>query len=721
MASQPQTVRVVRFGIFEADLQARELRKGGLKIKIHDQPFQVLAALLERPGEIVTREELHQRLWPADTFVDFDHGLNTAVNKLREVLGDSADSPRFIETVPRRGYRFLGPLESLPDGAASQAVTTPQAIDISAQERKVRWRWPLLAFVVLILGIVGTWFYSLKVPSDNVPAPKILPLTSYLGTQCCPTFSPDGNQVAFVWYGPKQDNADIYVKLIGAENAVRLTNDPATDGSPAWSPDGRYIAFLRVLSGNKAGVLVVPAIGGPEHKLAEVSGGDFWSSGLSWFPDGKWLAVADQQSVYVLSLDTGEKHRLTFPPSGRNDDCPAFSPDGRSLVFSRNFATGVSEIYLLALSENLTAKQEPKQLTFKNEWSKGPVWTANGREIIFSSGVGSYEGSGWLPGARPELWRMPVPGSGAPAQPHVTAIQGATPAISRQGNRLAYTRSLTDINIWRLEVPGSNRRASEPVNLISSTHYEDSPQYSPDGKRVVFCSSRSGTREIWVCESDGSHAVQLTSLGATMTGSPRWSPDGRRIVFDSNIAGQVELYVIDANGGRPRRLTNHPADDCIASYSRDGRWIYFDSDRTGRREIWKMPAEGGQAIQVTRNGGTVAFESVDRAFVYYNKDTEPTGLWRIPVEGGAETEVLKSVATYAFAVANKGIYFEQSHRDRGTSLQFLSFATGKVTTIGTIRRPVADLGLSVSPDERYLLYTQGDQTGSDLMLVENFR
>ena len=720
MASQPQNVRLLRFGVFEVDLQAHELRKGGLKIKIHEQPFQILAALLEHPGEIVTREEIRQKLWAADTFVDFDHGLNTAVNKLREALGDSADSPRFIETAPRRGYRFLGPIESLPDGAASQVVTTPRAIVISPQERKVRWRRPLLAFVVLILGIWGTWFYWVKRASSDAPAPKTVPLTSYLGTQCCPTFSPDGNQVAFVWYGPKQDNADIYVKLIGTENAVRRTNDPARDGSPAWSPDGRYIAFLRVLSGNKAGVFLIPAIGGPEHKLAEVSDGDRWSTDLSWFPDGKWLAVVDQGSIYALSSDTEEKRKLTFPPSGRTDDCPAFSPDGRSLVFSRNFATGVSEIYLLALSENLTAKQEPKQLTFKNEWSKGPVWTANGREIIFYSGVGSYEGSGWLPGARPELWRMSVPGSGAPAQPHVTAIRGATPAISRQGNRLAYMRSLTDINIWRLEVPGSNPRASEPVNLISSTYYEDSPQYSPDGKRVVFCSSRSGTREIWVCESDGSHAVQLTSLGATVTGSPRWSPDGQRIVFDSNAEGKSDLYQINANGGRPKRLTNHPADDGIASYSRDGRWIYFDSDRTGRREIWKMPAEGGQAAQVTRNGGTVAFESVDGAFIYYNKDTDPTGLWRIPVGGGAETEVLKSVITYAFAVVNKGIYFEQSHRD-GISVQYLGLATGKVTTIATIRRPVADLGLSVSPDERYILYTQVDQTGSDLMLVENFR
>jgi DNA-binding winged helix-turn-helix (wHTH) protein len=204
MSRQPQTVRVVRFGVFGADLQVRELRRGGLKIKIHDQPFQVLAALLERPGEIVTREELHQRLWPADTFVDFDHGLNTAVNKVREVPGDSSDSPLFIETVPRRGYRFLGPLESLTEGAASQALTTAQAIVISAQERKVRWRWVLLASGVLILGIVGTWFYSLKLALDNVAAPKSVPLTSYLGTQCCPTFSPDGNQVAFVWYGPSR-------------------------------------------------------------------------------------------------------------------------------------------------------------------------------------------------------------------------------------------------------------------------------------------------------------------------------------------------------------------------------------------------------------------------------------------------------------------------------------------------------------------------------------
>jgi Tol biopolymer transport system component/DNA-binding winged helix-turn-helix (wHTH) protein len=707
MASQPQNVRLLRFGVFEVDLQARELRKGGLKIKIHDQPFQVLAALLEHPGEIVTREELRQKLWPADTFVNFDQSLNTAVNKLREALGDSAESPRFIETVPRRGYRFLRPFESL----GNQEVATQPAIVIASPEREGRWRWSLLALVVLILGIGGIWFYWLKRASSNVPAQKTVPLVSYLGNECCPTFSPDGNQVAFSWNGPKQDNYDIYVKLIGMENAVRLTNDPARDECPAWSPDGRYIAFLRWLSGNKVGVFLVSPIGGPDRKLAETDS----VGGLSWFPDGKWLAVCDLKSLYLLSVETGEKRRLTHLPAtaGSYDATPSFSPDGRYLAFSRSVSYGHSEIYLLALSDNLAPKGEPKQITFQHQLSDSPAWTANGREIIYSSGASSIPGQG--------LWRIPVSGGGSP-QPLFMSAQVGTPAISRQGNRLAYTRGSIDINIWRLDVPGANRKATEPISLISSTYSDDSPQYSPDGKRVVFCSERSGTLEVWMCGSDGSHAVQLTSLGATITGSPRWSPDGQRIVFDSNIEGQFELYQIDANGGRPRRLTKHPANDAVASYSRDGRWVYFTSDRTGRWEIWKVPATGGQAVQVTRNGGYFAFESHDGGFVYYTKDpnTLTATLWRIPVGGGDEVEILKSVIPYGFALTNKGIYFEQPNSNESTSVQFLSFATGKVTIIASIRRP-GYLGLSVSPDELYLLYTQVDQTGSDLMLVENFR
>jgi Tol biopolymer transport system component len=573
------------------------------------------------------------------------------------------------------------------------------------RRRKRLLAWVAGLFGVSLIAAAGFWLRFLHPAANPGLAPRTVPLTSYVGNQCCPSFSPDGNQVAFVWNGPKQDNNDIYVKLIGTENAVRLTSDPADDTSPAWSPDGRYIAFLRVLAVNRLGVFLVSAIGGPERKLTEIY--SEWYGGLAWHPEGKWLAIPDQNSISLLSVESGEKRKLTFPPAGRSDDTPAFSPDGHGLVFSRNVAPYVSEIYLLGLSHELAPKEEPKQVTFKRQFSKGPIWTANGRDIIFSSGTDPVS----------ELWRIPISAGGQP-QSLWTSVQGSNPAISRRGDRLAYTRSLSDLNIWRIEVPGPNRKASEPVNLISSTYDDEAPQYSPDGKRVVFASARSGHPEIWVSNSDGSNPLQLTSLGAAQTGSPHWSPDGRRIIFDSNAEGKFELYMIDADGGRPRRMTNHPADNAVPSWSRDGRWIYFTSNRTKESQVWKMPAEGGEPTQLTRRGGYIAFESLDGRFVYFSKDVWQSSIWRIPVDGGEETKIAESALGQAFAVASKGIYFVTWPDLK--AVYFLSFATGRVTIIATIQR-LAGWGLSVSPDDRYLLYTQVDQASSDLMLVENFR
>ena len=205
-----------------------------------------------------------------------------------------------------------------------------------------------------------------------------------------------------------------------------------------------------------------------------------------------------------------------------------------------------------------------------------------------------------------------------------------------------------------------------------------------------------------------------------MTGAPRWSPDGQQIVFDSNVGGSYDVYVIDANDGNPRRLTDHPAVDGVPSYSRDGRWIYFLSRRSGGPEIWKMPATGGEAIRVTQNGGYTAFESLDGSMLYYTKAGNNSSLWGMPVGGGQETELVKSVELFGFTLAKKGVYFDQLNNDGSTSIQFLRFATGKVTPVITLPRGRTG-PLSISPDERYLLYSQLDQRGSDLMLIENFR
>jgi dipeptidyl aminopeptidase/acylaminoacyl peptidase len=208
------------------------------------------------------------------------------------------------------------------------------------------------------------------------------------------------------------------------------------------------------------------------------------------------------------------------------------------------------------------------------------------------------------------------------------------------------------------------------------------------------------------------HALRVPSVFRT-------SPDGLRIVFDSNVEGQFQLYMIDAGGGSPRRLTHESADNAVACWSRDGRWIYFVSNRTKEWQVWKMPVEGGEAVQVTKHGGYVAFESLDGKFLYFAKDLGQTSLWRVPVDGGEETRILESVVGQAFAPGRKGVYFLAPRTDGTSAVQLLNFATGKVTTIAVIHRPTS-FGLSVSPDERFVLYTQVDQEGRNLILVENF-
>jgi Tol biopolymer transport system component len=357
---------------------------------------------------------------------------------------------------------------------------------------------------------------------------------------------------------------------------------------------------------------------------------------------------------------------------------------------------------------------EPKRLTFDATWTLGQSWTADGGEIIFSS----YRG-----GLPPSLWKVPVTG-GAPERVEAYAQYLTHPAVSRQGNRLAWTQSLEDSNIWRIEITGAAKQATAPVKLIATTMREYAPQYSPDGQKIVFGSNRTGSQEIWVCDRNGENQIPITNIGALNTSTPRWSPDGRQIAFDSLQEGNRDIYVIGANGGRPHRLTREPSEDACPSWSRDGRWIYFSSNRSGSLQTWKMPVGGGQAAQVTRQGGFEGFESHDGKSFYYLKGRLVPGIWRVPVGGGEEALVLdyhRAGYWRYWAVTEQGIYFATEETRLRPVIEFYSFATGKVTQVAQLEKPLGGVrGLSVSPDGRWILYTQFDQSGSDIMM-ENFR
>jgi eukaryotic-like serine/threonine-protein kinase len=611
-------------------------------------------------------------------------------------------------------------------GDLSAPRTTSSAEYLVNKIKRHKWRF-LIVLSLMVAALAGVGFGLYKVlgrgGAARSGAPlKVTPLTSSPYIERNVAFSPDGRQVAYIWTGEKNDSADLYVKLIGAGEPLRLTNTPGVEMSPAWSPDGRYVAFLRG-KGEGLGFYIIPALGGAERKLADAYEWSWVSlrpQALDWSPDGRTLAAVDKTSedepwgIYLISVETGERRRLTQPPAGYDgDQLVSFSPDGSRLAFVRtHFAAG--DIYTVPV-----AGGEPVRITSDGTAVvQGLAWTPDGAGLVFSSDRGGGDST---------LWRVPAAG-GTPV-----AVAGAGEniydiSIARQGDRLAYAQLSLDFNIYRVELtgqPGGRRGAGAHVSFISSTRLEETPQFSPDGRRVAFTSNRSGSDELWVCDAEGKNPAQLTNFGGPHTHAPGWSPDGRLIAFASLASGNGDIYVVGADGGSPRRLTSDPSVELGPRWSRDGRWIYFSSDRTGRIEVWKMPAAGGAAVQLTRGSGQNPAESPDGRTVYYLRGQGESGLWQVSTEGGEETQVFEArVSPWNWAAVGRGIYFLTPQARTQYALEFFDFATRQTTQVATLERPSVMSfisALTVSPDERWVLYAQRDKIDFDLMLVENFR
>jgi Tol biopolymer transport system component len=307
-------------------------------------------------------------------------------------------------------------------------------------------------------------------------------------------------------------------------------------------------------------------------------------------------------------------------------------------------------------------------------------------------------------------------GGGAPIRILPSATNAATPTVSRTG-RVAFSHIRAASSIWRLEIPSAGRPLLPPVRLTKAAAVDGNADYSPDGRHIVFTSNRSGTRDIWTCDSEGAHCQAITSFGATYaTGSPRWAPDGRHIAFDSGVAGRMHIYVVDANGGSPRQLTDDQTGGTVPKWSRDGTWIYFSSARSGSDEIWKIPTAGGIPIRVTRSGGFIVMEAPAGNALYYTKTSEPADLFRSELDGSNEQLVLRGITKRGFVIARDRIYYLHQEAKASVSLRVFRVDTGEDAEIA----PIVDelfRGLAISPDERYLLYTPM-RIESNLILAE---
>lgn len=571
--------------------------------------------------------------------------------------------------------------------------------------------------VVLGVAVASRWL------GNSREAPHAL--TSYPGIEVDPAFSADGLQVAFSWNGAVGDNFDIYTRPVGGGEPVRLTKNPLRDFAPSWSPNGRWIAFLRLphkMGNGGVGVYVVPGAGG-EERLVLPSSVPYADPRLGarkpgWTPDGRGLVVttrsADAYStgLSIVWVETGESLPLTTPPPVFYGDREGvISPDGKMLAFLRSPAYNIQDIHLLELGEDYRPRGEPRRLTNTGCCINTFVWSADGRELEY---VLEQNSSG-------ELWSVSTSNGGAPRKIRTLGPLGRGVTLSSRGDRLAYTDHSLEEDIWRLDL----ERAGEvkPERFLSSGRVDLNPRISPDGARVAFASSRAGAMQIFVCDNTGQNVAQLTGLSSSLTGSPRWSPDGREIAFDARLDGNSDIYVVPSTGGKTRRLTSDPSPEYNPSWSRDGKWIYFSSNRSGQRQIWKRNSDGsGDDLQVTREGGWAGFEAVDGRSLYYTKAFRNTGIWRMPVAGGAETRVVQVLNQLNnFEVTAGGIYHQTSEIDRPEiTIWFHRFSTGKSELVQKADK-WSGQGMAVSPDGRWLLFTEVEERGGNLWMLENLR
>jgi serine/threonine protein kinase len=644
--------------------------------------------------------------------------INKALQKDREVRYQTAAE---MCAALRRLSRELEPAISIPPSREDGGSNTQKSAHNGSALR--------LVFALAVLGFIvaaGAWrierlITSRSLPSDSArsgtghapsAAMRITPLTSLPGKAWDPAFSPDAKQIAFFWNGESTTKSDLYVQLIGGSKPLRLTHTNSSGPArfPAWLPDGREIAFARC-DDNGGAIFVVPALGGPEHKLTDVvcTLGDVGYP--SWTADGKSLVLSDRcvpggpKGVVVFSPQTGEKRCLTAPPPGDVEDlAPTLSPDQKTVAFLRMPTPQVCDIYTVPL-----AGGNVRRLTSENKFIQGLLWSENSQSLTFNS---NRSGSG-------RLWRISAMG-GAIEPETVYPNMGA---LSRDGRRLAYPDGSGSASIWCANLSRSGGPVVSQNRVIATNGTNDAPQISPDRRQIVFESRRTGGREIWKSNADGSDPTQLTFFGRH-AGTPRWSPDGKWIALDYRPENHSQIFLIDTEGRNLKMVTSGNYENGAPSWSRDGASIYFASNRTGEWQVWRRELATGHERQVTHDGGFVAFESYDGKTLYFSR-YEGGGIWCVPVAGGQERRITQALHLGYwghFAITEAGLYLVDADAKSGPTIMYYDFQTRRIKPVLVLKQDPLPwtANLSASRDGRTLLYVQAESK-STILMAENFQ
>ncbi len=671
--------------------------------------IDVLVALAARAGQVVTKDELLAEVWRG-TYVS-DNSLTQAISRLRRALGDDRQNPSYIETIAKSGYRLKAAVEwngvsGRPTEVAALPATEQGMPSVPARTGR---SWTLgvtlgIALAAVVAG-VAWWLQSDSAPTVGSASYSIAPEVALVGKTFGPRLSPDGGYVVFAWQGPEQAGQfDLWIQPLGGDAPSRLTDDTGNERLPAWSPDGREIAFVRLDRGaDHCELYRMAALGGPAEHLTSCSAA---IRSLDWSPDGTQLVydgveAAGMSALFALDLTTGTAGRLTTPEEGSVGDTAArFSPDGSQLAFVRKHGAYRHDVMVMPARGGI-----PTPLT-RHRWGqiRGVDWSADGESLLFASNrAGRYA-----------LWSVPATG-GEPVRLAVNDTWVVEPDTASEQDTVIYRSFRDSVDLWELPVDGRERT---PVQRASSSRSERQPAWSPDGERLAFVSDRSGVSELWSGSVDGTELFRHTDFTGPAPASPAWSPDGRSIVFDVALEGQADLWIVEHDRRQPRRLTDHPAEDRNASFSRDGQTLYFASNRSGSWQIWRMPAVGGTAEIVTGDGGFAAVESLDGSELIFSRAEEP-GLWRMPVGGGPARIVVAGLDAAdwgSWTVAEDGVYHVGRNPTRILHAGF-DGASSSVVHVPARQMPHLGRALSWSAPRGSLLFSMIDHSDDEVMVA----
>lgn len=624
---------VYRFDGFEIDAVSRTLSQGGEHVTLTPKVFEMLVAFLRRPGELLEKDELMSLLWP-DSFVE-EANLAQNVAVLRKALGENSRQPKYILTVPGRGYRFIADVsvpESLEDNGHVPAASIDEATVPKAGERRRRHSSVsaiATVAVAALLAIVG-WFVFASDPEPAVTVGRTSQLTAWSGLDFYPSISPDGKTIAFS--SDRSGSFEIYTKqMLQGAREIQITSDGLQNFQPVLSPDGSQIAYTSKL---RAGIFVVPSGGGAVRQLTT------FGTRPAWSPDGTQIAFQSDplndlgsnvrnamppSTLWLVATSGGEPRQLTqkSKPVGGHG-APAWSPDGKLIVFDVN-DWAVSELWTLSVSDGSMRRvnEDPRQE------SEG-IFSADGKKIFFIAETGS------------SIRYVPISSNGKAVSEPVKILDASGTRIrqislDRSGTKLVYATLATSSNIWLTAASGDAVPLTKHANTRAVL-----AAFSPDGKTIVYQSFKTGSlAHLWLMNSDGGDQRQLTSRPGF---NPSWSADGNTIWFVGPEERPSGFWSVDPKTGLEKKLFDFDEPEIFgARPSPDGKYIVFNSNRSGTPNIWirenRADAVARQFTFDEEFAGFPAWSPDGNWIAVQIKRGEHTHVGVMPAEGGEITQI----------------------------------------------------------------------------------